>query len=241
MDSLTNQITNAQIPKIIHQVWEGRSGEKPDEILFRLAETWKNENPDWEYRFWSYKEIDQFLLNNFPEFIEKYNNFRYDAQRWDAIRYLILLKFGGVYADLDYECLEPLDWLLGNKSCCLGLDPVEHSYLFNKPYIISNAFMAVMPQHPFFKSIISEINNNHSNAQDKFNYVLETTGPYMLSNLYESYLNKDQIWLIPSELTSPISKNEVALIVRGIITDEIAEKIEKAYAVHYFFGSWYGN
>jgi len=239
MESSDSQITNVQIPKIIHQIWEGRNGEKPDEMLFQLAESWKNENPEWEYRFWGYKAIDQFLLDYFPEFIEKYNDFRYDVQRWDAIRYLILLKLGGVYADLDYECLEPLDWLWGKKSCCLGLDPVEHSRIFNKPYIISNAFMAVVPQHPFFKAIINEISNNHSNSQDKFNYVLETTGPYMLSNLYESYLKKNQIWLIPSELTSPLSKNEVISIIRGRSTDVIAEKIEKAYAVHYFFGSWY--
>ena len=230
-----------QIPKIIHQIWEGRDGSIPGDLLLRMAETWKEENPSWEYRFWNYKTIDQFLLEYFPGFIDKYFSFRYDVQRWDAIRYLILFKLGGVYADLDYECLEPLDWLSGSKNCCLGLDPPEHSSIFNKSYIISNAFMAVKPRHPFFQCIIKEISNNYSDAQDKFNYVLETTGPYMLSKLYESYQNKDQIWLIPSELTSPLSKNEVAIIIQGKATDSIAEKIEKAYAVHYFFGSWYVN
>lgn len=238
MESSDNQLINAQIPKIIHQVWEGRNGEEPGKILFELAESWKNENPEWEYRFWNYQAIDQFLLDYYPEFIEKYKDFRFDVQRWDAIRYLILLKFGGVYADLDYECLEPLDWLLGNKSCCLGLEPTEHSRIFNKSFLVGNAFMAVVPQHPFFEAIINEISNNHSNYKDKFNYVLETTGPIMLSNLYESYLEKNDVWLIPSELTSPLSKNEVISIINGKSTDVIAGKIEKAYAVHYFFGSW---
>jgi mannosyltransferase OCH1-like enzyme len=227
-----------QIPKIIHQVWEGRNGDAPGELLLRLAETWKEENPSWEYRFWNYKTIDQFLLEYFPGFIEKYKRFRYDVQRWDAIRYLILFKFGGVYADLDYECLEPLDWLNGNKNCCLGLEPIDHCRIFKKEFITGNAFMAVEPQHPFFQCIIEEISNNHSEAQDKFNYVLETTGPDMMSRLYERYPEKDQIWLIPSEFTSPLSKKEVSLIVQGKATDAIARKIEKAYAVHYFFGSW---
>ena len=151
MELLSSQIINTQVPKIIHQVWEGRNGDKPDKLLIQLAETWKSENPEWEYRFWGAKDIDQFLLSYFPEFIEKYNNFRYDVQRWDAIRYLILYKIGGVYADLDYECLEPLEWLFGTKNCCLGLDPMEHSRCFNKPYIISNAFMAVSPYHPFLQ------------------------------------------------------------------------------------------
>lgn len=238
MKSTDNQLINAVIPKIIHQIWENRNGVTPGKILFEFAESWKDENPDWEYRFWDYQTIDQFLSDYFPQFIEKYNGFRYDVQRWDAIRYLILLKFGGVYADLDYECLEPLNWLLGNKSCCLGLEPTEHCRSFNKSFIVGNAFMAVVPQHPFFKAIIHEISNNHSNHTDKFNYVLETTGPIMLSNLYETYLKKDDIWLIPSEFTSPLSKNEVISIIKGRSTDVIAEKIEKAYAVHYFFGSW---
>src|SRR5450759_1503847 len=148
---METEMNNSRIPKIIHQVWEGRNGEAPDKILLRLAETWKTENPSWEYRFWNYKMIDKFLSENFPGFIERYNSFRYDVQRWDAIRYLILLKHGGVYADLDYECLEPLDWLINKKDCCLGLDPPDHARIFKKSFIISNAFMAVIPQHEFFK------------------------------------------------------------------------------------------
>ena len=234
---MKNQHKN-KIPKIIHQVWEGCTGDTPSDLLLRLAETWKEENPSWEYRFWNYKTIDKFLSGYFPEFIEKYFSFRYDVQRWDAIRYLILLKFGGVYADLDYECLEPLDWLLGNKNCCLGLEPPEHDRIFNKPYTVGNAFMAVKPGHPFFSAIIKEISNNHSDAQDKFTHVLETTGPYMMSKLYETYPDKDQIWLIPSEFTSPLSKMEVKMIINGKPNDIIEKKIEKAYAVHYYFGSW---
>jgi hypothetical protein len=60
----------------------------------------------------------------------------------------------------------------------------------------------------------------------------------MMSRLYERYPEKDQIWLIPSELTSPLSKMEVGLIIQGKATDIIAEKVEKAYAIHYYFGSW---
>src|ERR1035437_2515027 len=109
--------------------------------------------------------------------------------------------------------------------------------MFNKSYIISNGFMAGVPHNQFLQCIITEISNNRSNSVDKLNYVLETTGPYIFSKSYEHYSEKDQIWLIPSELTSPISTNEVKMIINGEATDIIAKKIEKAYAVHYFFGS----
>ena len=83
-----------------------------------------------------------------------------------------------------------------------------------------------------------EISGNNSRAADKFNYVLETTGPKMISNLYESYPGKKQICLIPYELVSPLSKTEVKIVINGKATDIISEKIEKAYVVHYYFGSW---
>lgn len=231
-------IKRSQIPKIIHQVWEGRNGDVPADLLLRMAATWKEENPSWEYRFWNYQKIDRFLLDYFPRFISKYFSFRYDIQRWDAIRYLILFKFGGIYADLDTECLESLDWLQKFNDCCMGMEPPEHSGSFKKPFIIGNAFMATRPVHPFFTAIIKEISGNNSRAADKFNYVLETTGPKMISNLYESYPGKKQICLIPYELVSPLSKTEVKIVINGKATDIIAEKIEKAYVVHYYFGSW---
>ena len=230
-----------KIPKIIHQIFEGRDGDKPSELLLTLAETWKQNNPFWEYRFWDFKAIDEFLLNSFPDFIENYHSFPHNVQRWDAIRYLILYKIGGLYVDLDYECLEPLETLLEDKTCCFGLDPEEHCRIFNKPLIISNAFMATIPNHPFFRKIIEEISVNNSEATDTFNYVLETTGPYMISKLYSLSQEKETICLLPAELISPLSKNEVNLIVHNQATNEIAVKIEKACAIHYFFGSWYSN
>lgn len=229
----------SEIPLIIHQIYEGRDGTSPNKLLLELAETWKKMNPSFEYRFWDYQKIDQFMIDYYSDFAVIYNKFLYDVQRWDAIRYLILYHYGGIYADLDYECIEPIGLLLEGKSCCLGMDPPEHGIIFKKKYIISNAFIATRPKHPFFKNILEEISTNSSDAADKFNYVLETTGPYMLSDLYNAYTKKKEISLIPSELISPLSKLEVGMVIEGRITAEIEQKIEKAYAIHYFFGSWY--
>ena len=227
-----------EIPKLIHQVYEGRDGTSPNQLLCNLAETWKKKNPAFEYQFWNYKKIDKFLDEFYPDFITTYQGFRYDVQRWDAIRYLILYHFGGVYVDLDYECLESIDPLLDKKSCCFGLEPPEHCKPFKKDYVISNAFMAVNPRHPFIKNIIKSIPHSSSTAKDKLIYVLETTGPHKLVDLYKSFPDRENISLIPSELVSPLSKPEVHKVIIGKTTTEIEEKVEKAYAIHYFFGSW---
>jgi len=53
----------SQIPKIIHQVWEGRNGDVPGDLLLRMAATWKKENPSWEYKLWNYYKYLGFKKN----------------------------------------------------------------------------------------------------------------------------------------------------------------------------------
>ena len=110
------------IPHIIHQVWEGKTELLPEQFM-QFAETWKENHPAWQYEFWEKKRMDTFVRKYYPEFAGTYFGYRYDVQRWDAIRYLILYKMGGVYVDFDYECLEPMDTYIFEKSCCLGLEP----------------------------------------------------------------------------------------------------------------------
>jgi mannosyltransferase OCH1-like enzyme len=100
--------------------------------------------------------------------------------------------------------------------------------------------MAVSPGHPFFKYIIDNLPTVNSKAEDKINYVLETTGPLLITKLYEQYTTKSHIHLFPTELTSPLSQKEIISYMHGKYDDRVMEtKLEKAIAIHYFFGSWY--
>jgi len=49
--------------------------------------------------------MDQVVLINYPDYVEKLNSYKYDVQRWAMIRYLIFYMFGGIYVNFDYECL----------------------------------------------------------------------------------------------------------------------------------------
>lgn len=227
------------IPKIIHQIWEG---EVFPEFLAELASTWKLQHPDWQYEFWNEDRMILFLRENFPEFIDLYMNYPYSVQRWDAVRYFFLYKMGGLYVDMDYECIEPFDQLLHGKNCCFGMDPEQHADIFRKPYIITNAMMASVPHHPFFKHIIDLLPKTASSSANKFYQVLETTGPFFLTQAYDLYPEKDGIYLFPAEYTSPLTQNEIRQYRCGALGDEqIEPKLEKAVAIHYFFGSWYNK
>ena len=227
------------IPRIIHQIYEDPAG--PPDMLLSLAATWKEHHPGWEYRFWDRLSIDTFLTLHFPDYIARYRSFPYDVQRWDAIRYLILYRLGGLYADMDYECLDPLDSLLNGHSCCMGLEPSEHAPQFNLTYIIGNALMATVPSHPYFEMIIQDIfiRQTIPLSGSKSFHVINTTGPLMTTRVYDACPQKDEIKLLAPELVAPLSIEEVGAFIEGRETPEMEEKAKKAFAVHYFFGSWY--
>jgi len=234
------------IPKIIHQVWSDKI--RPLPLFFKeLSETWKSIYPDWEYIFWNDKKMDSFIKDCYPEYDTYCQSFPYDAQRWDTIRYLFLYKMGGMYVDFDYEALEPLDELFQNRSCCFAFEPKEHAQIFGKGFYLNNGLIITMPKHPFIKQIIDGVMNKYPANRlyrDKMEEVLLTTGPLMITDLYESYTGKDDIYLMPSEIVAPLNKVEVAEYINSddltpAFRAILEKKLEKAKAIHYFVGSWY--
>jgi len=232
-------IQKHKIPHIIHQVYEDIKG--PSESLLALSQTWKHFHPEWEYRFWNKDSIEELLYTFFPEFLTVYRNFPFDVQRWDAIRYLILYHLGGLYVDMDYECFAPLDLLLQDSQCCIGLEPHAHALLYQQPFIAGNALLAAIPKHPYFKRLIDDMTEHKNTVFSKFEkqQILESTGPFLMTRVYNACQDKDKISLLPDELIAPLSLWEVRLLLEGNCPKEIDNKIEKAYAIHYFMGSWH--
>ena len=227
-----------KIPRIIHQIYEDPAG--PPELLSSLAETWKGCHPEWEYRFWNKQMMYDFLDTVCPDFKPIYYSYPFNVQRWDAIRYLILYHIGGLYVDFDYECLEPLDVLLNGQSCCMGMEPTINSISHFKPLIIGNALMASVPKHPYMAAIIEDMKTNFSNDYRKGDsiQIMESTGPFMVTRVYEQFKRKKEITLLSADLVTPLSLKEVWMLRTSHTTVELEEKVEKAFAIHYFFGSW---
>lgn len=225
-----------KIPRIIHQVWSGVEEPLPKHFQI-LGNTWKEHHPNWEYILWDNQMMNDFISEHYPQYGDIYNSFQYNVQRWDAIRYLILDKIGGMYVDFDSECLKPLDELIVNKQCCFSLEPEEHQKMYDTEVYFNNALMASIPKHRFLKKVIDRIftySPDHANA----NHVLATTGPLMLVDLYLEDKNKEDIYLIPPEYTSPLTKQEGLSWIRGYGSKEVQEKLKNAYSIHYFFNGW---
>lgn len=233
-----------KIPKIIHQIWSGIEEPLPEYFKI-LANTWKEHHPTWEYILWDNQMMNTFIQEYYSEYWERYNNFKYNIQRWDVIRYLILNKKGGVYVDFDYESLSPIDPILHNQTCCFSSEPKAHAVLFKDKKYFNNALMASIPNHDFMRMVIRSIfdmKNMNIKYLNKMDEVLRTTGPLLLTKLYNEFDSKDTVYLIPARLVSPFSKKDVQLYLSNQVDAKLEgyleRKLEKAIAIHYFLGGW---
>ncbi|CAK7068052.1 MAG: hypothetical protein PARBB_03253 [Parabacteroides distasonis] len=222
------------IPKIIHQVWEGRTEPCMPTRLQILARTWREQNPDWEYHLWSGEEMDELVEKYFPEYLSMYRSFPYNVQRWDTIRYMILYVYGGVYTDLDTECFKSINPLIDGRTMGIGEEPPVKEYFT----CIGNAFLFSERNCSGWLTILENIKLNTSEKESSIMTIMDSTGAFMIDRLFEQLKEKNGVYRIPYEIAAPVNKYEVRdYIFRGK-RDMFQRKIKNAYCAHYFFGSW---
>lgn len=222
-----------QVPSLIHQTWKNEC--IPGEYQ-AFVRTWHIHHPQWEHRLWTDAENRNFIATQFPEFLPCYGAYRQPIQRADAIRYFLLYHFGGMYVDLDVECLQPVDQVLRGATCVIGAEPEAHAQRHGRTKILSNAWMAAAPGHPFFKAIIDRLPEFAQGANGK-QPVLNSTGPFMLTEVYEDFAAKESVTVLPPKYFNPLTMDQADQWRR---TGEMPSGLlNDAYAVHYHVGSWW--
>ncbi|WP_051666125.1 glycosyltransferase family 32 protein [Pedobacter sp. R20-19] len=223
------------IPKIIHQTW--KTSDVPEQ-LDTLRKTWINHHPDWSYKLWTDVDNRELVKEYYPDFLSLYDNYENNIQRADVIRYMILYKFGGIYVDLDFECFENLTATLAGKLCVFGKEPEEHCQMHQRELIVCNAFIASIPEHPFMELVLKELQENKKMYNDVDTQVMETTGPFMITRLYNNYKAQD-VEILNADVIYPLSRQEVLKSThQEHISPVIQKKLNDAIAVHYWFNTW---
>jgi hypothetical protein len=103
--------------------------------------------------------------------------------------------------------------------------------------------MGFTPNHFFMDRIIKSIfsdENIEKHCENKTQTVFDTTGPYMLNQLYNNLTDKEkkQIYLIPPELVSPFDGVRSWIHRKGRVDAVLENSLSEAYAIHYFLGAW---
>jgi hypothetical protein len=229
------------IPRLIHQTW--KSAEIPREWE-SFQQTWTERHPHWTYKLWTDDDFLPFVQEHFPGFLKTFNEYSYQIQRVDAFRYLILLKYGGVYADLDIECLSSVDALIANREFVIAAEPSVHAQWIGLDTLLCNAFMASIPGHPFLAEVLEEL-QRVSPRITLHNEVLFTTGPAMLTRVAaRTSLPVD--WILDSRVVSPFASNSREMqTLRKTPEDALPLKVsarqQGAFMIHYWANTWVRN
>ncbi|PAA90053.1 hypothetical protein BOX15_Mlig033812g1 [Macrostomum lignano] len=177
--------TPAGVPKIIHFVYRDANVLAP----YREAlQTCVTKNPDWQVVLWTDQAIKAFMQKHFSSHMKVFESFPHKIQRSDAIRYLILYKYGGLYMDLDMTCHAPLLPSLAPHSCFLDSERRHQTqFLHGRQYSAMNSAMGCTPGHPFFRQVIRFV-FRPSTAKRNFLFpvsIFSTTGPEMLTKQFD--------------------------------------------------------
>jgi len=178
------------IPKIIHQTWKDENLPVPAS----MPQSWRDQNPDWEYRFWTDAQLADFVREKYVDLWPLYCAAFEPVKRADIARYLLLDYFGGMYADIDTTCHTPLSVLEAEDRVILSEEPNEHwdsiTIPRQLPYLLFNGTMASPKGHPFWQHVIQTMKNSRLASE-----VLETTGPLMLTGAAMTYPAQEQLAL----------------------------------------------
>lgn len=193
-----------EIPKKIHQIW---LGPLPVEKKFQAwVDSWRRLHPDWEYKLWTNSDVVHFPIIN----RRAYEASSLYSQKADILRYEILYRCGGLYADIDTEAIESFDAV--HKSGVTFYSALEMS-----GYVVGNAIFGAAPGSPVLKRVIDLIGQIDAEKFasvkkyemfDRVNAVLATSGPMILTKAIKSFLATGlcgDIIIYPSRVLSPSS------------------------------------
>lgn len=101
-----------KIPRIIHQIWVGKN--IYPKLFRQWSRTWRKRHPGWRYVLWTEKLLSRYfsngLFNQRTFEIALFEEKNY-AKAADVVRYEVINKFGGLYADTDVWCFESFEKL----------------------------------------------------------------------------------------------------------------------------------
>jgi len=213
--SVITPLASPKIPKIIHQIWLGSP--LPDRFKV-YQQSWITHHPDWEYKLWTDANVKDLILDN-QDLYEASTNY---GEKSDILRYELLYRYGGVYVDIDYECLKPLDILHYSYDLYTGIQPMDTGLVQ-----LGLGLIGAIPGHPMLKKCIVDLRESTERE------IVARTGPIYFTKIFWHFDDGDvtQNVALPSSYLYPKGYNQ---------KDKPAQVWQKpeSFAVHHWAGSW---
>ena len=163
------------IPRNIFQAWH--SDTLPNSVKFCI-ENIKRNNPSFNHYLYNDEKCRDFIRKYFSdEVLSTYDAINPAAIKIDLWRYCVLYKYGGIYLDVKYFCVNGFnfDYLLNREYFCKDIKESGSG--------IYNALIICKPNNEIMKKCIEQVVENVNN---KFygNNGLEPSGPLMIKKFF---------------------------------------------------------
>jgi len=222
-----------KIPKIIHQIWYQGEEHIPFEYR-RYSMSWKHYNKDYEYLLWDNEDITELVSKIYPKYLNFYESLPSMIQKIDFAKYCIIHAYGGVYVDMDSECLKPIDplFLKSKKKLyvvSLGIDIFEQIASNYYDTLYNNGWFASSRKNALWKLLMKHISNQSMERQwyeTNIGYIFRTTGPKAFSQVVNNFTHKEVIknnLIDPIKWTDYISPSHVDY-----------SKYPESYSIHHY-------
>ncbi|MDO6759633.1 glycosyltransferase [Tamlana sp. 2_MG-2023] len=215
------------IPKIIHFCW--LSGDPYPELIEKCIQSWKKKLPDYEFMLWDTKRFD---INSTIWTKQAFEAKKY-AFASDYIRLYAVYNYGGIYLDTDVEVLKSFNDLL-NLPYFAGtqFDDVLEAAIFgaekNTDWLLGS--LRYFENRPFIQEDGTLDTNTLPRTMEmiiKKEKEISILNNTEIKNLPKVILNKNVLYLFPSEYFSP----------KNIHTKKIP-KTKKSYTIHHYNAGW---
>ena len=173
------------IGKVLHQTWKTKA---VPPYFSAWHESFRVCNPQLEMRLYDDADNRRIVSETVPQLMELYDSFPREIFRVDMARVLYLFRDGGLYADLDFQCLQPFTPIFDGKlQLVLGAMGTDSTH----PHSIPNAMMASAPREIFWLGYLANMDlawSARRNEPDIAQRPEAVTGPIVLRSTVQQYL-----------------------------------------------------
>ena len=197
-----------KIPKTIHQIWYQGEEHIPSNYRY-YASSWRHYNKDYEYLLWVKEDISELISKIYPHYYNFYESLPSMIQKIDFAKYCIMYAYGGVYVDMDSECLKPIDSLFSRskkKLFVVSLDVDIFEQFASNYYetLYNNGWFASTQKNALWKLVMKHISKQSMERhwyETNIGYIFRTTGPKAFSQVVNNFSEKK---VIDNNLIDPI-------------------------------------
>ena len=218
--------------KIIHQIWFDLGNGKNIPDKYKLYQSsWIKHHPKWKYILWDEQMGTSLIKQHYNKYYDMYINVKYPIMKIDILRYCILHKYGGLYADIDYKCLNNFDSYIeynSNKNIFINNTPKSIYDYFGKT--VSNSLLISRYEKDiFWILVLDECKKRIETYKELYYiwYVVATTGPILLNDVLSNVKNNN-IHILPHEQFNMCNDCKKCY----------PSKTNKLYAVHDYASYW---